>query len=320
MYVRLVFNSGPVGAVTICARLGYSAGVTSGTAWFDDLRVTEIIASDPHPRWKILVLIYDRTDMTYTDAAGEHHVIGEIDSAQVAAAAANAARFVQTDIPALSSGNMLPELTIRYPGALRSLTPSETPGGLPRQTRQPSETRHSTASSSSGSRRSPTRRQANCCGLAMLLASRRRWEPGRPTPPLIIEAATLDGHLNVFKHEWGHSLLNYYEAAGTAPDADGHESHGCKPVRQLPDRWGLHLAGRNGRKPDRELDLQQRFRLYSRLLFRDDGARRATRCAVIGITPAAWATGGPVSMPGSCGSLPTEKISAIGPTCSNSCR
>ena len=34
---------------------------------------------------------------------------------------------------------------------------------------------------------------------------------------LIIEAATLYGRLNVFKHEWGHSLLDYYEAARTAP-------------------------------------------------------------------------------------------------------
>ena len=105
-YVRMVFNSGPTGTVTICARLGYWAGVTTGTSWFDDLRVTEILASDPHPRWKILALIYDRTDLTYADSAGDHHVIGHIESAQVAAAAENATRFVETDIPALSSGNM----------------------------------------------------------------------------------------------------------------------------------------------------------------------------------------------------------------------
>jgi hypothetical protein len=60
----MVFNSGPTGTVTICARLGYWAGVTSGTAWFDDLRVTEIRATDPHPSWKVLVLIYDGTDFT----------------------------------------------------------------------------------------------------------------------------------------------------------------------------------------------------------------------------------------------------------------
>ena len=40
---------------------------------------------------------------------------------------------------------------------------------------------------------------------------------GQTYTTLIIEAATLYGHLNVFKHEWGHSLLSYYEASGAAP-------------------------------------------------------------------------------------------------------
>ena len=50
---------------------------------------------------------------------------------------------------------------------------------------------------------------------------------------LIIEAATLYGHLNVFKHEWGHSLLDYYEAARTAPmptvtnHTDGNQYVNC---------------------------------------------------------------------------------------------
>jgi len=38
-YVNLPFNSGSSSQVTIAARLGYWAGGTTGTAWFDDLRL-----------------------------------------------------------------------------------------------------------------------------------------------------------------------------------------------------------------------------------------------------------------------------------------
>jgi hypothetical protein len=38
-YVSLVFNSGDNANVTIAARLGYWAGTTTGTVWFDDLRL-----------------------------------------------------------------------------------------------------------------------------------------------------------------------------------------------------------------------------------------------------------------------------------------
>ena len=34
---------------------------------------------------------------------------------------------------------------------------------------------------------------------------------------LIVDAATTYGHLNVFKHEFGHSITEYFDAAGTAP-------------------------------------------------------------------------------------------------------
>ena len=75
--VNLQFNSGPTTQLTIGAQLGYFGNMSTGTVWFDDLRLTPIKADGTHPRWKILVLIYD--------------------------------------IPALTSGNMIPELTIRYP-------------------------------------------------------------------------------------------------------------------------------------------------------------------------------------------------------------
>ena len=47
--VSLWFNSGSKTKVTIGARLGYGAFPTSGTAWFDDLRLTPIRPDGSHP-------------------------------------------------------------------------------------------------------------------------------------------------------------------------------------------------------------------------------------------------------------------------------
>ena len=76
--MRVVFNSGPTGVVTVGAALGNVYGRTQGTAWFDDLRVAPIASTEPHPSWKILVLIYQRTDLTYSDASGTHHLVGQM--------------------------------------------------------------------------------------------------------------------------------------------------------------------------------------------------------------------------------------------------
>jgi len=46
-YVSLVFNSGDVTELTIAARLGYWYGTTTGTAWFDDIRLEPLYASPP---------------------------------------------------------------------------------------------------------------------------------------------------------------------------------------------------------------------------------------------------------------------------------
>ena len=296
-YVRLVFNSGPTGTVTVCARLGYWSGVASGMAWFDDLRVTEIEASDPHPRWKILVLIYDGTDLTYTDAAGTHNFVGQIDSAQVAAAAANAKLFVQTDIPALSSRNMVPELTIRYPGTLRSLSPLgsawwpspvDTAGERDPAFDsviviwQPTVTDQATGQ---------LLWIGNAAGLTPSMGT------GQTYTTLIIEAATLYGHLNVFKHEWGHSLLSYYEASGAAPTPTvTNHAVANQYVHCTTGNMYIWLDETDANAiPNSIYNNTSGFThdYYSGTMAL---ANDPIHC--LGITPSAWATGGPVSMPG----------------------
>jgi hypothetical protein len=307
-YVRLVFNSGPTGTVTIGARVGYWAGVASGTAWFDDLRVTEILASDPHPRWKILVLIYDGTDLIYTDANGTHHVIGEIGSAQVAAAATNATRFVQTDIPALSSGNMVPELTIRYPGPLRTLTqfgngwwPSPTDTAGERDPAfdsviviwQPTVTDQATGQ---------LLWIGNAAGLTPPMGT------GQTYATLIIEAATLYGHVNVFKHEWGHSLLDYYEATGTAPTPTVTNHAVVNQYVHCPTGEAYVWLDETDANPIPN-SIYSNGSGFTHDYYSGTTALAADPMHCLGVTSAAWATGGPVSMPGELPiASPAEKI------------
>lgn len=109
----------------ITPRLGFWGGLASGTAWYDDLTLVPRVANTPHPRWKVLVLIYPQTDVTYTDALGvSRHVTGAMSRWDVDRTLDQARRFVQHDIPALSSSNMLPEFTARVAHEpLKSLSP-----------------------------------------------------------------------------------------------------------------------------------------------------------------------------------------------------
>ena len=68
-----------------------------------------------NPQWKILVLIYTSTDFTYNDSSGQHHVEASMTQNEIDRATAAANQFIDTDIPVLTSGNMIPLLTIRLP-------------------------------------------------------------------------------------------------------------------------------------------------------------------------------------------------------------
>ena len=215
--VNMLLNPGSSTQITIGARLGYWAGTSTGTAWFDDLRLTPIDTGGAHPRWKILVLIYDKTDVFVTDSTGRHHYLAAMTPDEIQRATTEATEFVNTDIPALSSGNMIPELTIRYANH-----PLKPPNDIP-SSWSPSPV--DTAPDSDPSFDSviviwdPRVTDADTgvrawIGAAAGLATAM----GRSqTYTAIIIEATGYGHRNVFKHEWGHCILFYFDAMGTSP-------------------------------------------------------------------------------------------------------
>ena len=296
-YVRTVFNSGDGGRVTIGARIGYWAGVAGGTAWFDDIRITELTAEGPHPAWKVLVLIYGATDFTYSDASGTHRLIGHVPAAQVDEAAEAAARFVRTDIPALASRLMVPELTIRRPGTLSRLSlfgngwwPSPADTAAARDPAydsviviwQPTVTDQLTGQ---------LRWIGNAAGLTPPMGTDQTYTT------LIIEAATRYGHRNVFKHEWGHSILWYFDAAGTAPRPTvQNHTDGSTYVNCETGQYYVWLDETDANPIQNSI--YNNASGFTHDYYSGTTALASDPLRCLGVTGEAWATGGPVTRPG----------------------
>lgn len=314
--VSLTFNTGSSSQVVIGARVGYWSGTTTGTAWFDELRLEPVgppslsktaflplvmnaYVGSTSPRWRILVLAYESTDFTYTDGAGEqHHFVANMTQADKDRLAYAASRFVNSDVPALNSRNMEPSVTIRYPThALDRLTPMGCSDYAP-----------------SPSDAAPDRDSAFDSVIAV-------WD-GSGTDLMTGQSMSIQGcawawHMgtgqtyvaipvdysryndrNIFKHEWGHSILFYYDAAGTAPKppVDNH-------INDTTNRYVNCITGQPYILQDETDDNPIPNSIYhNESGFTHDyysgmtaTADQPTRC--LGIRPAAWASGGPVSRP-----------------------
>ena len=296
-HVSLWFNSGSSTQIIIGARLGYWGGPSAGSAWFDDLSLTPIKPDGTHPRWKILALIYDRTDAVVTDTGGvRHHMVGGMTQAEVDRAALAVTQFSETDIPALTSGNMIPELTIRYPEhALTQLDPFgqgwwPSPANTlpdrdpafdsviviwdPRVVDQYTGTRYWIGAAA---------------GLTAPMGVSQ-------TYATIIVEATGYGHRNVFKHEWGHSILFYFDAVGTAPKPTVTNHSDVNQYVHWPTGVGYVWVDETNANPipnsiyNNESGFTHDY--YSGTTATADQPTRR-----LGITPEAWMLGGPVTKP-----------------------
>ena len=310
-FVRLSFNSGSNTQINIATRLGYWGSLSVGMAWFDDLRLTPLRSDDPHPRWKVLVLIYDKTDAILTDGAGvRHHMVGAMTPAEIDRATVQATQFVQTDIPALNSGNMIPELTIRYPDhpltqldriahaswwpSPANTAPERDPAfdsviviWDPRVVDQYTGTAHWIG---------------GYAGLAVAMGT------GQTYAAIIIEA-TGYGHRNVFKHEWGHSILSYFDAAGTAPKPAVTNHVEVNQYVHWPtgDQYVWLDETDANPIPNSIYNNESGFThdYYSGITATADQPTRR-----LGITPEAWMLGGPVTRPTVSGPPPVMTCNA----------
>ena len=103
---------------------------------------------------------------------------------------------------------------------------------------------------------------------------------------------------NVFKHEWGHSILFYYDSAGTAPrpPVDNHiNDTTTRYVNcQIGQPYILQDQTDDNPIPNSIYNNESGFThdYYSGMTATAD---QPSRC--LGITKDAWATGGPVTRP-----------------------
>lgn len=311
-YVSMPFSSGDSGEQTISARVGFFAGTTTGTAWFDDLQVTPIYAQDPHPRWRILAVIFKTTDFTYVDGSGvTHHTVAAMTEEEVIETAAVVETFVLQDIPALDSGNMIPILTIEIPeepltqlsafGTKWWPSPVDTEPYRdpafdsvivvwdPRATDQ-----------DTGERINLN----NAAGLTPNMGT------GQAYTSIIVDAAVTYNHRNVFKHEWGHCILDYFEATGASPEptVTNHATPGQYVHWPTGEDYVWVDETNDNPIPNSIYNDQSGFThdYYSGTTATPDDLSRR-----LGITPAAWAIGGPVTRPFRKIQTPAEWLDTI---------
>jgi hypothetical protein len=297
-YVSIVFDSGPTGTVQIAARLGYWGGTSSGTAWFDQVSVKQLPppAPAPNPNWKILVLIYDETDFYFVDGDGlTHHVVASMTEAEKTIAVQQSTRFFEEDVPALNSGNMTPTVTIRLPDhPLTSLSPD----GV----------KWWPAPSDVAADLDPAfdsviviwdnRGQDLTTGMPIFLnrVAGLALHTGRSQTyaALYAQGVVTNDHRNLFKHEWGHSILFYFEAMGLSPlpIVTNHASVGQYVHSPTGDDYVWVDETDSNPIPNSIYHNTSGFThdYYSGITATPDDPTRA-----LGIPPSAWATGGPIA-------------------------
>ena len=111
---------------------------------------------------------------------------------------------------------------------------------------------------------------------------------------IVVEGATAYGHLNVFKHEWGHSILAHFHLAGTAPrptidnHSDGSNYVNCKTGQLYVWRDETDVGLIPNSIYNNASGFTHDYYSGTTALVSDP-----TRC--LGVTSAAWAAGGPVT-------------------------
>lgn len=249
-------------------------------------------APGPTPPWKILVLIYEHTDFSFADGANSRRVVADLTAEETAFAASEAAAFVARDIPALDSRQMRPALEIRYPGTIVDLEPFC--GWWPAPWRIAADLDPAFDSviviwDSTGTdinSGQPYNLQ-NCGGLTLPNGA------GQTFSTLQIDGYPPNRFRNTLKHEWGHSILFFYEATGMAP-APAVDNHQPGAYVHCRTGEGYVLVDETQDEPIRNSIYNDRSG-FTHDYYSGTTALSSDPHACLGITRAAWASGGPVT-------------------------
>jgi hypothetical protein len=242
-------------------------------------------------------LIYQNIDFAFNDSGIQRRVVASMTQAEVNLATNESLRFFLEDVPQLDSGYMQPTVTIRYPQ--RTLTQLDPPCCYyPSNWNTAPELDPAFDSvvviwDNSGTdiinNQSYT---LSCCGGATLDYGTSQ------TYSTITISEIISRGRNVFKHEWGHSILFYYNASGTAPKpaVDNHINNDSNRYVNCStgESYILQDETDDNPIPNSIYNDQQGF---THDYYSGTTARPGDPTQCLGITQSAWASGGPVSRP-----------------------
>jgi hypothetical protein len=248
--------------------------------------------------WKILVLVYASTDFSFTDGDGNaHHVIATMSDEEKSRAESSASYFFQTDVPLLTSGYMSPTATIRFP--TQSLSDLEESCGYwpsPNSTAADLDPAFDSViviwkSSGIDQTTGLYYDLQQCGGLAAYRGNAQTYAAFQ------VDSIGYNQR-NIFKHEWGHSILFYFDAAGTSPKPAVDNHINSTTIRYVHCRTGTGyiLIDEDDDNPIPN-SIYNNFTGFTHDYYSGTTAlpQQPSRC--LGINANAWASDGPVTIP-----------------------
>ena len=257
-------------------------------------------ASLQSPRWKVQVLIYPDIDFQFVDNSGvTHRITASMTQAEKDLSVQAARTFFYVDVPILDSGNMRPLATVQI--VTHPLKQLGVVNGSCEYPFWPDPA--STA---------PDRDTVNFDSTFVVFQeSAFDHTTGRnmyigcwggltwPTDTNTTYASSIfrifsSTERGVFKHEWGHSITFYYDAAGKAPKPaiDNHNSTYVHCGTGVP-----YIYVEDSDTAPIPNSIYNDWSGYTHDYYSGTIATPDQPSRCLGITPAAWASGGPVTHP-----------------------
>jgi hypothetical protein len=296
-YRSLVFNPGSAGEVTVAARLGHWGAAASGSAWFDEVRL-ERVQRREHPLWSFLVLVYGGTDLTWVDGTGTtRRVVAQMTEDERRTVATLSRRFVEEDLGRLSSGAVTGRVEVRFPdqplGRLSRFGDGWWPS--PADTAPDREAHFDSVIVVWDPRGHDV-----ATGAPVWLGSAGGLTPytgtGQTYSAIVADMFVVWGAgRNTLKHEFGHSLLWYFDAMGLTPQpaVTNHASPGdyVHCLTGAPYAWVDETDANPIPNSIYNDDAGFTHDYYSGTTAL---ASEPARC--LGVGPEAWAYGGPATV------------------------
>ncbi|MBI2761148.1 MAG: hypothetical protein HYX51_06965 [Chloroflexi bacterium] len=237
--------------------------------------------------------------MTFSDGTNNRHVVAEMTPAERQRAVSTATAFATVDVPALTSGAMRPTFEIRYPGTLSTL--SYVISGGQREPQASDVAAFLDRSFDSVFVIWKSRGTDLNTGQQYVLNGYGGFTWGNGLAQTYSEFSVdstaspsgLPGQ-NVFKHEWGHAIASYYDAAGTAPKPSV-DNHQVDSYVNCMSGSGYVLMDETQENPIPNSVYNNTSGFTHDFYSGTTKLRGTSPC--LGITPAAWASGGPVTGP-----------------------